>query len=134
MRPLAKLLGPGLIQAEPATTELYLDATEVEERRRQRGERHDTRTIPALRLLGFQLLAVLVILHNTFVLGDPDWVALGWFLAAVEGYCLVSWVLLRAYYPRAPQSLPLFLLCVDVVLYAVAVYVSGANRSWLFLP
>ena len=115
-----------------AATELYLDPSVVAERRRQRAERHNTRTLPAFRFLGFQLIAVLVVLHNQLVLGGIDWGQVGRFVIAAEVYCIASWALLRAFYRRSPTVIPILFLCFDVVLFTLAVYVSGANHSWLF--
>ena len=115
-----------------AVNELYLDAEEVDERRQQRAERFNTGTMPAFRLLGLTLVAVLVALHNRFVLGDSDWVEVGWFVWIAWSYCLISWAALRMLYRCAPELLPVFFLVVDVVVFTLAVYLSGANRSWLF--
>lgn len=112
--------------------ELYLDTAEVEQRRKERAERHNTRTMPAFRLLGFQLIVVLVLLHNQFVLGDAEWGRVGGYVVLVELYCLTSWLILRAFFKVAPNALQVVFLCVDVILFTGAVYVSGANRSWLF--
>jgi signal transduction histidine kinase len=112
--------------------ELYLDAAEVEERRQRRAERYETMTVPVLRVVGFHLLLVLVVLHNRLVLEDPTWRLIGPYVALVEAYCVGSWILLTRFYHRSPQLLPLVFLALDVVLWAGAVYVTGADRSWLF--
>ena len=123
---------PTPLAGDPSASELYLDAQEVEERRHQRAERFNTGTLPAFRLLGLTLIAVLVALHTRFVLGDTDWIEVDWFVGIAASYCLISWAALRVFYRRAPQFLPLFFLVVDVLVFTSAVYVSGGNRSWLF--
>jgi signal transduction histidine kinase len=114
------------------STELYLDAAEVEARRERRAERHETTTVPVLRIAGFQLLLVMVVLHSRLVLHDPSWRLVGPYIVLIEAYCAVSWVVLRRRYRLAPHVLPNVFLALDVVLWAAAVYVTGANRSWLF--
>jgi signal transduction histidine kinase len=114
------------------TPELYLDAAEVEARRQGRAERYETMTVPVLRTVGFQLLLFVVVLYTRLVLRDTSWGLIGPYVALIEVYCLGSWIVLRRLYRRAPQVLPIILLLLDVVLWAAAVYVTGANRSWLF--
>lgn len=70
---------------DPTTIEVYLDAA----------ERYHTMTVPGLRLIGFQLIAFLVVIHNRLVLDDPNWTGVAWFVAIAEAYCLASWVVLR---------------------------------------
>ena len=112
--------------------EVYLDAAEVEKRRRSRAERYNTVTVPVLRLVGFQLIACLVVLHNVLAPGTPEWGAVVRFVVAAELYCVVGWLGLRRFYRLAPQALPLAALALDVLVFIGAIYVTGADKSWLF--
>jgi signal transduction histidine kinase len=114
------------------STELFLDADEVEARRRSRAERYNTVTVPGLRAAGFQLILLIVVLYNRFVLRDPSWSLVVPYLVLLEAYCVGSWLALRAFYRRAPQLLPIFFLALDVVVWSIAIYVTGANHSWLY--
>ena len=113
--------------------ELYLDAAEVEERRRQRAERYNTRTVPLLRLIGLNLVIVLVVLHAALVPGSSDWSSVRTFVVLTELYTLFSWWALARWYRHAPQALPLLALILDVIgPFTGGVLVTGAQRSWLF--
>jgi signal transduction histidine kinase len=117
---------------EQAARDLHLDAAEVDARRQERSERYETLTVPRLRLIGMQLVIVLVLLHNGLITHTIHWRSVGGFIVLTELYALLSWPVLLRFYKGAPRLLPLALLVVDVLVFGLAVYVTGANHSWLF--
>jgi signal transduction histidine kinase len=88
-----------------------------------------------LRFWGFLLLLAGVVLHNIFLLKHVNWTSILLFALAVQGYCLTTWLLLRRYYARfaiASLSLAEVFFTTDLLFWTLGIYVSGAERSWLF--
>jgi signal transduction histidine kinase/CheY-like chemotaxis protein len=89
--------------------------------------------IPALRLGGFAVCALLVWLHNHFLLHAeppaPFWV----FALGLGSYCLGSWLLLYFLFGRW-ERVPVgaVFLGLDILACLSAIYFSGGDRSWLF--
>jgi two-component system, sensor histidine kinase and response regulator len=105
----------------------------IEARKRARARRLAVRDIPALRVAGCALICFGVFLNDYFILHEPSTSAVWVSVSVAAVYCLVSWLALRAWYDRLqPFDLSLFFLAFDVPLMTVAVYLSGAERSWLF--
>src|SRR5690606_15145867 len=66
-------------------------------------------------------------------LGEIRWPLVLEFFLLANGYCLLSWLILRRFYRRDGRpDLSLVFLALDVVVWAYAIYVSGATRSWLY--
>ena len=101
--------------------------------RADRRRRLNVVTFPLARLIGSTLLLVLIVVHNRVALADPQWPAVLRYGIALEAYCLLSWGLLHWGYERlAALQLPLVFAVLDVAAWSVGIYVSGAERSWLF--
>ena len=120
--------------AQPDSWQLELDPQDAERRKRERVVRLNTIVVPKLRLAGFALVSLTVILHNYFAFGDPDlsaWLRLN---LAIAIYCGVSWYLLHLFYTDIKKyfDLGLTFLVVDLVFYSLAVYASGGEKSWLY--
>ncbi|MFO7893127.1 MAG: ATP-binding protein [Longimicrobiales bacterium] len=93
----------------------------------------NTRTVPLLRLLGANFLVFGAVVHNSLILGRIDWTAILVYTAFVELYCLASWWALDRWYdPDASPDLALLFLVADLVPMAMAVYLTGADASWIF--
>ncbi len=110
-------------------TELALEPEEIERRRKERAYQLAVHEIPRLRVIGSFIISLGVLLHNRYVLGEPGvnaWVSTTILLAA---YCLASWAALRFFYPR---DLTVHFLVVDVVVWTLIIYATGAEKSFLF--
>ena len=117
-----------------ASAEIYLDPEVAQAHRARRDRRHNVVVIPALRLIGFLLIAALLLIHNDVMLGAVDWPRSTAFVVASIMYSIVSWLLLARFYrPFARVDLGFVFLLADNVVWAFAVYVSGGEQSWLFL-
>jgi signal transduction histidine kinase len=117
-----------------AEGETVLDPGRVEQLRSAQRVRYNTVTVPSLRLVGFNLLALLLLCHNMLVLQSwsPD-AYIAWLVAA-ELYCLASWLILRRFFAHVEAvDLGFVFLTLDLVLWTAAIYVSGADASWLFI-
>lgn len=114
-------------------SELVVDPEAIEARKKGRAHRLAVRDIPALRVVGCALICIGVFLNNRYILGDLSMRAVWISVAVSVVYCLLSWLALRAWYERLqPFDLGLFFLTVDVPLMTIAIYLSGAEGSWLF--
>ncbi|MEO1084565.1 MAG: response regulator [Acidobacteriota bacterium] len=106
---------------------------EPAEKSRRRLVRLHTQTIPRLRSIGFALLAVSCYFYN-LQLGDPAWNA-SWpaFAVVTALYCALSWLALRRFFePLIGRfDLGFAFLVADLVLLTWAIYLTGANQSWL---
>jgi hypothetical protein len=77
--------------------DLQVDPAEAARRKRARLVQLNTLEIPRLRLVGFSLLAVAALVHNTLIY--PGWAAFQWtpwirLTLSLTVYSLASWYLL----------------------------------------
>lgn len=114
-------------------SELALHPDDIAERRRERARRLAVVEIPRLRLIGAAIVCLAIAIHNRFILGATELAPLLVFSAIGIAYAAMSWILLWKFYERLlPRDLSWLFLALDVPMFAVAVYVSGAENSWLF--
>jgi len=114
------------------TETITTSAREVERRKRERYAALVLVELPRLRLLGFALLSLGVYLNNRFLLGERslhDWSVVSIVMAI---YAIVSWIVQALLYKRYEIDLTLFFLAADIPIWILALYFSGAERSWLF--
>ena len=98
-----------------------------------RDHRFNVVQVPALRLLGFVALTVLVFLHNRYIPGMPSWRVVFPFGGTVVLYALLTWLALYFLYERMRQlEIGTVVMTVDLLAFAGAVYVTGGQRSLLF--
>ena len=108
------------------------DQSEAEKQRRQR--HYHLVIVPRLRALGFALVAALAALHQAFVPEESRWIETIALVAFMAAYSLLSWLALRAWYDRVKSiDLGILFLALDLIPFVLAIYVTGADRSWLFL-
>ncbi len=117
--------------------DLQVDPAEAERRKRTRLVQLNILDVPRLRLIGFVLVAAAALLHNlliypgwdAFVL--RDWLRL---VATFTLYSALTWYLLYLFFEDAQRFVDLgtvFLAC-DMAMFSVAIYYTGASRSWMF--
>jgi signal transduction histidine kinase len=89
--------------------------------------------VPRLRVLGFAILTLLVCLRKAFGLDDSSWripIVLGTTLLA---YSAVSWAILYRYFDKVQRvNLGTLFLALDIPAFVWAIYLTGAQDSWLF--
>lgn len=114
--------------------EIFLDPEDAARRRDQRKRHGHTVTIPRLRIIGFTLSVLLgVPLHNAAITQDFSFSTFLTFLLIVGLYSTASWVLLWSLYDRIDSfDLGDAFLHADLVVLALAVYVTGGEQSWFF--
>jgi signal transduction histidine kinase/CheY-like chemotaxis protein len=88
--------------------------------------------IPILRCIGSGFISLGVYLNNRFLLDNSS--LLPWLTVTVvlAVYCAVSWIALSTWYGHVPFDLALVFLAVDVIVWTVTIYFSGAEQSWMF--
>ena len=120
--------------ASPDSFQLHVDEREAERRKRERVVRLNTVTVPRLRAVGYALVSLTVLLHNQFAFGAVDWSAWMRFNGALAAYCAVSWYLLHLFYSDLKKhfDLGVVFLALDLWVDGLAIYASGAEKSWLF--
>jgi PAS domain S-box-containing protein len=120
--------------AAPDSFELHVDVREAERRKRERVVRLNTVTVPRLRVFGYALVSLTVLLHNQFAFGSVDVNAWLRFNAALAVYCALSWYLLHLFYSDLSRyvDLGVVFLALDLWVDGLAIYVSGAEKSSLF--
>jgi two-component system, sensor histidine kinase and response regulator len=114
------------------TETIARSAHDVERRKRERYATLVLVELPRLRCVGFAFLSLGVYLNNRFLLGQTslhDWTVITVVMAI---YAAVAWGAQILFYTRFAIDLTFFLLIADVPLWIVALYFSGAERSWLF--
>ena len=114
-------------------TDIAIEPEEIEARRRDRNYRLAAVELPLLRVIGSIFLSLAVLVNNRFILNistlEP-WLAA---TAVIFFYALVAWAVLIAFLRRDPPlDLTLPALVGDFVVWTIAIYASGAERSWLF--
>src|SRR6266542_107770 len=114
------------------TETIARSAYDVERRKRERYATLVLVELPRLRCVGFAFLSLGVYLNNRFLLGQTslhDWAVISIVMAV---YAAVAWGAQILFYTRFAIDLTFFLLIADLPLWIVALYFSGAERSWLF--
>ncbi|HEX3159646.1 MAG TPA: ATP-binding protein [Gemmatimonadaceae bacterium] len=115
------------------TAELEVDPDAAASARARRRERLNLVMYPTVRLIGSTLMIIVVAAHNRFVLSDPQWPLVLRYAAAHLAYCLVSWAVLWWGAKRLPRvDLTFAFMVLDLGFWSAAIYVSGAEQSWLF--
>jgi signal transduction histidine kinase len=122
--------------ATPDDPQFYLDRERGEQEKHRRERHFHVFEVPLLRVIGFSMITLLVLLRYGFV---PDASAADevspWLVGAIGlTYSLVAWAALYlgfdALKPRV--NLGTVFLGVDVFFFILAVYLTGGDRSWLF--
>lgn len=129
-RRLTRLFAP----RDPGSWDLQLDVQEAHRRKQERIIRLNTVTVPRLRVAGFTLIAIAMLLHNALLLQEHSWTAWGRVSAALAVYCAATWYVLHLFYAdlRRYFDLGVVFLATDMWMYALAIYATGAERSWFF--
>lgn len=101
--------------------------------RAQRFMRFQTVDVPKLRQVGFLLNAVGVLLHNYLVQGHVAFMDAVFIVSVLGGYSLIAWLTIGMFWGRVKLfDIGDLFLVLDVFMFAFVVYVSGADRSYLW--
>ncbi len=113
---------------------IELDSTVEAQKKNERDYRLNAFSLPKTRCIGIGILIVLVLMHDALVADTLSSGQLVLTSLAYVAYALLSWaVLVKWYHPDQVPNLGIVFLAIDVVIFTHAVYITGANNSWLFL-
>jgi PAS domain S-box-containing protein len=117
-----------------AAPRIYLDLDEAKREKTKKDYHHHVFRIPSLRAFGLPLIALAVLAHNLYLTPTPSaWPDFERLLTLYMFYIVVSWLILRVFYSKVQKfHLGLFFLLFDIILFLVAIYYSGGEKSWLF--
>jgi signal transduction histidine kinase len=118
--------------AEAGRDGFLLDSGRSEEEKRRRERQFHVVEVPRLRLVGFLIVTLLVFMRRAFVPDDPAShpLLLGAFGLS---YSLLSWAILYLFFDRVHRvNLGTVFLSIDVAAFVFAIYITGADKSWLF--
>jgi len=108
------------------------DPEQSAEQKRRREHHFHVVEIPGLRLLGVSILLLLVVLRQAAV-QSPDQARPALLAAILIAYALASWAVLSALFDKSRRiHLGTLFLSLDVVVFIVVIYLTGADKSWLF--
>jgi signal transduction histidine kinase/CheY-like chemotaxis protein len=109
-----------------------LDPVEARRRKRQRERLFNLYQIPALRIAGFTILAVLLLLYDLEFARSFDLRSYLRVVAWMALYAFLSWLLLLLFYGKLGRvDLGFVLLNTDVLLFLVALDHTGGQQLWL---
>ena len=123
------LLRPDLLSSTPS----HLHAPDVLDSQGFGGYALNVIQIPRLRSLGFLLIAAGIVVHNLVFLREFSLESTALIVTIFAGYSLLTWLVLYFFFERFKLfDLAGFFLAFDIFMLAVAVYLSGGERSMLF--
>ncbi len=110
-----------------------LDPLEARKKKEFRKYRLNVIQIPYLRLLGFGLLSIFILIHNLFILESFSWPRFFLITVILFSYTLLSWLTLYLLYNKVKAiDLSLFFLTIDIFIFILVIYFTGGEKSWLF--
>ena len=113
---------------------LELDPEKEEIRKQAARYSLNAMQFPILRLVGFGGIAFFILVHNYSLFKVFSWTACLQFSATASLYALFSWLILYRYFGKTGRfDLGFLFLCTDFLVFALAVYLSGGQKSFLFL-
>jgi len=108
-----------------------LDPVEAERRKRQRVRRFQVSQIPLLRVTGFSILVVLLLLYDLVFAATFDLQSYLRIAATMLLYAFGSWLALIRFYGRVGKvDLGFVFLNADVFLYLLALHHTGGQQLW----
>jgi signal transduction histidine kinase/CheY-like chemotaxis protein len=112
---------------------IYLDPTEAARARQLRRRRFHTEDVPRLRLIGFTLNAVGVLLHNWLIFGRFSGSEAALVVGVLVGYAIAAWAVLAWGWGRAGSiDLGDVFFGLDLLPLMFVVYITGANQSFMW--
>src|SRR5262245_23174154 len=120
-------------QSDPSQLAIDLDPEEIERKKAERLYRINVIQVPTLRLLGFCLLTVCILLHNLFSLKSFSWDIFFKITSIMMSYSIISWLILYLFFDRIKKfDLGFLFLIIDIYIWTLAIYFSGGEKSLLF--
>jgi signal transduction histidine kinase len=119
--------------ALPLDQQILVNPAEAARYSEERRRHFNVVTYPIVRLVGFQLLIIVLLGHNFEKLAAGAWGPVAAYIVIAEAYCALTWWALVKWVDRIKAfDLGLAFLTADLFLWTGAVYVSGGHTSWMF--
>ena len=101
---------------------------------RQNHQRYMVFGAPLYRVMGFAALSLTVLFYLFVDQPQMPWGSAFTFVVVAMGYAFVAAILQRLFYLKNRHPwLYLLFMTTDVVVYLLAIYVTGGHESWLFI-
>ncbi len=113
-------------------TDLRTRTGPIQRLKEERARQLNAVEVPILRCTGSAFISLGVFLNNTLLLGNSALVPWLTITIILTVYCVVSWVVLATWYGNVSVDLALLFLILDVPIWTLAIYFSGAEQSWLY--
>jgi signal transduction histidine kinase/HPt (histidine-containing phosphotransfer) domain-containing protein len=118
---------------KPAPVTLEMDPEKAAQRKAEALYRLNVMQFPVLREIGLGLISFFVLIHNYYVYKVFSWEQFFLFILVAFSYSLLSWLVLYLFFGKTGRfDLGVFFLTLDIAIFALAVYLSGGQKSLLF--
>lgn len=112
---------------------LELNEERARERIREARYQLNVLRLPILRMIGFCVIGLLILLNSYYLLGAIVWTPFLQFMGISLAYGGLAWALLYAFFGKTGRfDLGIFFLSTDILLFTFAIYLSGGQNSLLF--
>lgn len=118
---------------KPVTERLELNPEKAKRQSADKAYYLNVVQIPLLRILGFSVIALFVLLHHYYVNRTVSWLEFFQFVSVSFLYTAASWALLYGLFGRMGNfDLEFLFLSTDVLILVYAIYLTGGQKSILF--
>jgi PAS domain S-box-containing protein len=130
---MARRLAEKLLDG-PSKLAIDLDPQEIECKKAQRTYYLNVIQFPILRILGFLLIIIYILLNNVFLLKQFSWIDFSSITVFLLLYSLISWLTLYIFFERVKFfDLGICFLVFDIFIWAFTIYFTGGEKSLLFV-
>jgi PAS domain S-box-containing protein len=130
---MARRLAEKLLDGPPKLA-IDLNPQEIDRKKAQRTYHLNVIQFPILRLLGFLLIIMYILLHNVFLSKTFSWMDFSSITAFLFIYSLISWLILYIFFERVKLfDLGIFFLVFDIFVWIFVIYSTGGEKSLLFV-
>jgi PAS domain S-box-containing protein len=118
---------------DPSKPAIDLDPREIERKKTQRTYHLNVIQFPILRLLGFSLIVICIILDNIFFSQKSSLTSLSPFIILLFMYSLGSWLILYFCFGKIKIfDIGILFLVSDIFIWILVIYATGGEKSLLF--
>ena len=120
-------------QKNSSSIKLVIDPIKAKHEKAKRKYYLNVIQIPKLRLIGFAFACLIVMLHNTYILGNFSLKEFVSVITIVFCYIILSWICLYFFFESMTKiDLGILFLTTDIFICVLAIYYSGGERSWIY--
>jgi PAS domain S-box-containing protein len=109
------------------------DLLEIERRKMERTIYLNVVQIPVLRLLGFLLLSICILIHDLYFTKSFSLVNFSYLTSSSLAYAFISWIILYTSYLHVKLiDLGVLFLMLDISMWTLIIYFTGGEKSLFF--